>query len=206
MDKINTKSKIKSIALNLFNRMGTLSVSLNSIAKEVGISPGNLRYHYKTREEIILDLYYDMQTKIESLNSFEAILTADNPLKIMAVVFDKYGEIFWFYRFIMRDAFVLITLDPALREILVINRENKMKQIAGFLKFLASEGIIQNIHNDEIELRIKLHWFIPAYWQIFASTFGDITKNSIQESKEIIFKFLLFPYLTEKGLELYKQI
>jgi AcrR family transcriptional regulator len=94
MDKINTKSKIKSIALNLFNRMGTLSVSLNTIAKEVGISPGNLRYHYKTREEIILDLYYDMQTKIESLNSFEAILTADNPLKIMVLYLISMAKYF----------------------------------------------------------------------------------------------------------------
>ena len=41
------KEKIKSISLELFNSNETLSITTNHIAKSLGISVGNLYYHYK---------------------------------------------------------------------------------------------------------------------------------------------------------------
>jgi AcrR family transcriptional regulator len=40
--KIDTKTKIANSAKKLFNEQETLSVTTNHIAKETGISPGNL--------------------------------------------------------------------------------------------------------------------------------------------------------------------
>ena len=49
-----TKQKIKKAAIELFNNQDTLSVTTNHIAKQAKISPGNLYYHYKNKEEIII--------------------------------------------------------------------------------------------------------------------------------------------------------
>ncbi len=62
--KIDTKIKIKNSAIHLFNTQETLSVSTNHIAKEANISPGNLYYHYKNKEEIVTDLYLRFIEKI----------------------------------------------------------------------------------------------------------------------------------------------
>ena len=43
---MKTKDKIIAKAIDLFNIHGTKAISTNHIAKELGISPGNLYYHF----------------------------------------------------------------------------------------------------------------------------------------------------------------
>ncbi len=53
MGEGDTKDRIARTAIGLFNERGTAAVSTNHIAEEMGISPGNLYYHYRNKEEII---------------------------------------------------------------------------------------------------------------------------------------------------------
>jgi len=59
------KEAILEAALQLFNENNTQSATTNHIAKSMGISPGNLHYHYKNREEIVRLLY--MKLKQEAM-------------------------------------------------------------------------------------------------------------------------------------------
>ena len=141
--KINTKTKIKNSAVHLFNTQETLSVTTNHIAKEAGISPGNLYYHYKNKEEIVTDLYLDLSKRFEEINSFENILLSSNPIKVLDDTFELMGEIFYEYRFLLRDSMVLIALYPSFKENFVRNQEKRIKQIESLLQFLLKENIIQ---------------------------------------------------------------
>lgn len=197
--KSTTKERIKAAAIALFNDKDTLSVNTNHIAKEAGISPGNLYYHYSNKEEIVREIYAEISERFESYNSFEAVLTSKNPLKVLDESFERYGEIFWEYRFLMRDAPVLMALDGELKRAFTANQEKRISQITGVLKYLISEEILENIPKEEISMRARLHWFVSAYWQVFASMSGEVTKESIQEAKEVLFKLHIFPFLSEKG-------
>ena len=200
--KINTKTKIKNSAVHLFNTQETLSVTTNHIAKEAGISPGNLYYHYKNKEEIVTDLYLDLSKRFEEINSFENILLSSNPIKVLDDTFELMGEIFYEYRFLLRDSMVLIALYPSFKENFVKNQEKRIKQIESLLQFLLKENIIQYEENINLERRAKMHWFITAYWQSFASSTGNVSRESIKEAKEIFFEFLIYPFLTQKGKEM----
>lgn len=200
--KINTKTKIKNSAVHLFNTQETLSVTTNHIAKEAGISPGNLYYHYKNKEEIVTDLYLDLSKRFEEINSFENILLSSNPIKVLDNTFELMGEIFYEYRFLLRDSMVLIALYPSFKENFVRNQEKRIKQIESLLQFLLKENIIQYEENINLERRAKMHWFITAYWQSFASSTGNVSRESIKEAKEIFFEFLIYPFLTQKGKEM----
>jgi hypothetical protein len=68
-------------------------------------------------------------------------------------------------------------------------------------KYFIDQGIL-DIPKEEIPLRAKLNWFISSYWQLFTSISGEISKESIKESKIIVFKMQIHPYLTSKGREL----
>jgi len=200
--KIDTKTKIKNSAIHLFNTQETLSVTTNHIAKEAGISPGNLYYHYKNKEEIVTDLYLDLSTKFEEINSFENILLSSNPIKVLDNTFELMGEIFYEYRFLLRDSMVLIALYPSFKENFVKNQEKRIKQIESLLQFLLKEKIIQYEENINLERRAKMHWFITAYWQSFASSIGVVSIESIKEVKEVFFEFMIYPFLTKKGKEM----
>lgn len=200
--KIDTKTKIKNSAIHLFNTQETLSVTTNHIAKEAGISPGNLYYHYKNKEEIVTDLYLDLSNKFEEINSFENILLNSNPIKAIENTFELLGEIFYEYRFLLRDSMVLIALYPSFKENFVKNQEKRIKQIEALLQFLLKEEIIQYEENISLERRAKMHWFITAYWQSFASSTAEVSKESIKEAKEVFFEFMIYPFLTQKGKEM----
>lgn len=200
--KIDTKIKIKNSAIHLFNTQETLSVSTNHIAKEANISPGNLYYHYKNKEEIVTDLYLDLSKRFEEINSFENILLSSNPIKVLDNTFELMGDIFYEYRFLLRDSMVLIALYPSFKEHFVKNQEKRIKQIESLLQFLLKENIIQYEENINLERRAKMHWFITAYWQSFASSTGEVSKESIKEAKEVFFEFMIYPFLTKKGKEM----
>ena len=52
-----TAERILDTTLELFNRFGEPNVSTTLISAELGISPGNLYYHYPAKEELITKLY-----------------------------------------------------------------------------------------------------------------------------------------------------
>lgn len=62
--KISTKQKILAVARTLFNDYGYNGVSLRDIAKAVGISEGNLTYHFEKKENLIESLL------LESVDTF----------------------------------------------------------------------------------------------------------------------------------------
>lgn len=194
-----TKEKIKKATVHLCNEGDSLSVTTNHIAKELGISPGNLYYHYKNKEEIIRDIYSDMSSTFESFNSFEQILNSQNPLKELHSMFDRYGELFWEYRFLMRDSALLMAIDPELKGMFAKNQAKRIVQIESLLKFLIHEEILENIPKEQIQKRAKLHWFISAYWQVFTSTYDTVTRDSIKEAKEMLFELQIYPFLSKKG-------
>jgi AcrR family transcriptional regulator len=56
----NTKQQILEAARKLFNESGYMQVTIRMIASELGISSGNLNYHFRKREDILEALYFEM--------------------------------------------------------------------------------------------------------------------------------------------------
>ena len=53
----NTYNRIVDASLVLFNEEGERNISTNHIAAHLSISPGNLYYHFRNKDEIIMQLF-----------------------------------------------------------------------------------------------------------------------------------------------------
>jgi hypothetical protein len=129
-----------------------------------------------------------------------------NPIQALQKMFESYGEMFYEYRFLLRDAMVLMALYPSFKEAFSINQNKRIEQIEGLLQFLIKEDILEFQTEQNLKRRAKLHWFITSYWQVFASSSGEVSKESIKEAKEVFFEFMIYPFLSEKGKKMLKQI
>ncbi|MCG3672961.1 TetR/AcrR family transcriptional regulator [Aliarcobacter butzleri] len=190
-----SKKKIKKYALDLFNEKDTFSITTNHIALCAKISTGNLYYHYKNKEDIIIDIYEEMVEKFENLNSFEKILNSQNPLEELSKMYDLYLDIFWDYRFLMRDSSVLLSTLPKFKEIFIQRQNLRISEIKMLIEYFISKEIFRQMSEDEILLSAKLNWFISTYWQNFISINEVITKESFKEAKDVIFKININPFL-----------
>ncbi|RMF21394.1 MAG: TetR/AcrR family transcriptional regulator [Deltaproteobacteria bacterium] len=108
----SNRERIIEASLRLFNEKGARNVTTNHIAAHLGISPGNLYYHFRNREEIIRALY---ETGAEEARSG---LTLPEGGRLSAADLGRYYltgiEVVWKYRFFFRDIDELLLRDPLL--------------------------------------------------------------------------------------------
>ncbi|MGV6853032.1 MAG: TetR/AcrR family transcriptional regulator [bacterium] len=101
MARRNTRKLILEASLLLFNEEGLSRVSTNHIADEVDISPGNLYYHFKNKEDIVSQLFEELNQKLSPLldHSDQQNLTAEDMWLYIHLIF----EAIWSYRFFYRS-------------------------------------------------------------------------------------------------------
>ncbi|WP_231422721.1 TetR/AcrR family transcriptional regulator [Pseudomonas sp. Leaf59] len=64
---MKTRDRILECALQLFNHKGEPNVSTMEVANEMGISPGNLYYHFHGKEPLVLGLFERFQAELAPL-------------------------------------------------------------------------------------------------------------------------------------------
>lgn len=96
-----TRERILETSLVLFNRLGEPNITTADIADEMNISPGNLYYHFRNKDEIIGELYAAFEARVLPLLSSpdgRAVNVEDLWLLLHLLL-----EQMWNYRFLYRD-------------------------------------------------------------------------------------------------------
>ncbi len=95
-----TAERILETTLELFNRFGEPNVSTTLISAELGISPGNLYYHYPARDELTTHLFNRYESALgELLPAAEDVRHIEDAWLFFHMLF----ELIWQYRFLYRD-------------------------------------------------------------------------------------------------------
>jgi AcrR family transcriptional regulator len=107
-----TRERIVETSLQLFNRDGAPNVTTADIADEMGISPGNLYYHFRNKDQIIAELFAAFEQRLDRLFAAPAGRLAD--VEDLWLVLHLLFEAMWDYRFVYRDLDEMLSRDPRL--------------------------------------------------------------------------------------------
>lgn len=101
MTRPNTRERILETALDLFNHEGEAATTTNAIADTLDISPGNLHYHFRTKQSLVEALFERFEQRMLVLLSDGAPdrVEVDDAWLFLHLVFEAIAE----YRFIYRD-------------------------------------------------------------------------------------------------------
>ena len=110
---VKTRDRILAKSLEMFNVQGEPNVTTNHIADELEISPGNLYYHFRNKDDIIEQLFARFETRIG-----DALLVPEGRvpnLEDMWLQMHLIFECIWDYRFVYRDLVDLLTRSRKLK-------------------------------------------------------------------------------------------
>jgi AcrR family transcriptional regulator len=96
-----TRERILEVSLALFNREGEPHVTTADIADEMNISPGNLYYHFRNKDDIIGELWAQYEKGVAPLFAVPANPPpdVDDLWFFLHVLFERMRD----YRFLYRD-------------------------------------------------------------------------------------------------------
>ena len=205
---LKTKDRILQISLQLFNERGERSVTTNHIAAELGISPGNLYYHFRNKHEIIKELMYQYQ--VETLEMLS--LPEDRPLTTNDKInyFQVLSGQLWNYRFIHRDVYHLVESNEDFKKIYPRFAGQVMQQGQRIYQAFVDAGLMK-MTASEIEALIINLWILLTNWTNFLYMSGHISDNNHLEEKWVWqalrqMVFLEGPYLMGESRATYEQL
>jgi AcrR family transcriptional regulator len=96
-----TRERIVETALALFNRLGEPHITTADIADEMEISPGNLYYHFRNKDEIIAELFAAFERRLDGVLSVPEGRSAS--VEDLWLLLHLLFEAMWDHRFLFRD-------------------------------------------------------------------------------------------------------
>lgn len=203
-----TKDRILQISLQLFNERGERLVTTNHIVAELGISPGNLYYHFRNKQEIIKELAQQYQA--ETLEMLA--LPTDRPLNANDKIsyFQVLSNQLWAYRFIHRDVYHLVENNEDFRKVYPRFAGQVMQQGQKIYRAFVDAGLMK-MTDSEIEALIINLWIVLTNWTNFLYMSGHISDNNRLEEKWVWqalrqMVFLEGPYLMGESRQTYEQL
>jgi AcrR family transcriptional regulator len=159
-----TRERIIETALALFNSRGEPGVTTSAIAEEMNISPGNLYYHFKSKEKIVEALFAAFRAEIEATLAAptKRAPDAEDVWLFLHLVF----EAIWRYRFIYRDVNDLIARHRLVQSQFRLILAHKQRTAAAILDGLRDSGAAK-LTRAEIPVLAENMTLVASYWLSF---------------------------------------
>lgn len=168
-----TRDRILETALALFNQDGFAKVTTARIAAEVGISEGNLWYHFRTKRDLVVALWEQLAESIR-LRTTEPTCP-DTVLDDFITYSRRTFREMWDFRFLYRDRAEYGRFDEELEQRLRVEVVERGHELLGnFLQNMIKAG---HLRAKEAEIRgITVNvWIVVRYWLDYLAESRGIT-------------------------------
>jgi AcrR family transcriptional regulator len=191
---MNTPDRILDTALRLFNQSGTAAVSTNHIADALGMSPGNLYYHFRNKEAIIRALFEQQFAHWDALDSLpdDRMPTLDDMWRMVNDTF----PVSWDYRFIYRELIALLRRDDELNRRWVAVRERGFAGFRELIDVFVVAGVLRSPGDQAVVTRLaELCWLISEFWLASVEVSGQTVDAAQMEHGMALMLQVLEPFI-----------
>ena len=194
---MKTKERILLGALDLFNLDAATEVTTNDLARGLNMSPGNLYFHYKNKEQIIRELFKRLAQETAQIWEPQA-KNAKNKEKMQMVEFiDSNLQLYWKYRFFHRELYTLRKVDPELSKLWRAHLKKMSRWMIVLHKHWVRSGVMTPIQSKyEMEFLGELLFVASnSFMQFFETVDRSPNQRTIDKARRHIMRMLM-PYLS----------
>ncbi len=156
-----TAQRILETALELFNRFGEPNVSTTLISAELSISPGNLYYHFPSKDELVNTLFDGYEAMLSDLLvASEDVRDVEDTWFFLHSLF----ELIWAYRFLYRDLNHLLSRNRRLEThfpAILLRKRAALRVLLDTLADHTHEGADETRQRDAVTASMVV---VLTYW------------------------------------------
>jgi AcrR family transcriptional regulator len=161
--RVSTADRILEASLRLFNEHGFRNVAALKIAMHLGISPGHLAYHFKTKNDIVLAVFPQLEKEVR-----EAKMPGGAFLPSAAVHHQiNFARVLWRYRFFFNALTHLLAEEADLRQRFFELQDAVVKAMRALLEELIAQGDMEPVEPTSTDLLSRCCWMMWLSWLRF---------------------------------------
>ncbi len=164
---MKTRDRILQTSRHLFNTQGERNITTNHIASHLGISPGNLYYHFRNKSMIVAELFSEFEGQMDMF--FELPEQSPVSLEHKTHYLESLLAILWEYRFLHQSLEHLLDSDPELAERYCRFAQRSLYSTQMIYQAFADAGILRLTARQAENLSINV-WIVLSSWMRFLVT------------------------------------
>jgi len=203
--KRRTRERILETALALFNEFGEPNVTTQLISDDMGISPGNLYYHFHNKDEIIESLFADFERGIEE--TLAAPVRRPPNVEDIWLFLHLVFEGIWKFRFLYRDVNELLSRNRLLETHFKRIVARKVNTAATICRGLVATGDMRATPAEIQALAVNMT-VVATYWLSFEFVSEPRRKIDGESLSRGAFQVMALaaPYLTGRSRKLFDEL
>ncbi|EGR2797689.1 TetR family transcriptional regulator [Vibrio navarrensis] len=197
---MKTREKIVYGALELFNRHGERSITTNHIAEHVEISPGNLYYHFRNKQEIVREIFTLYAQEL--LERFAPVQGQQESLTLLKHYLDSIFTLMWKYRFFYANLPEILSRDEQLHEQYIQVQEKLQANLVAIMQEFVELELL-SLEKTELTSLVRTLHLIASSWLAYQSAMSLKVAITEQVVRQGMLQMLAVvkPVATEQGME-----
>lgn len=197
---MKTRDRIIHAALTLFNEHGERPITTNHIAAHIEISPGNLYYHFRNKQEIVREIF--AWYSAELIERFSPWQGQYESLTLLKHYLDSIFNLMWKYRFFYANLPEILQRDPELHQSYIQVQDKLQVNLINIMQVFIDMQLLAMDEQEMKKLVTTLH-LIASSWLAYQSAMSvnaSITEHVIHQGMLQIIS-VMKPNATAQGLE-----
>ena len=189
-----TRQRILDASLTMFNALGEPNVTTNHIADELEISPGNLYYHFRNKDDIIEQLFAGYEQRMDT-----ALVAPSGRLPGLEDVWLQLHLVFeciWDYRFLYRDLVEILSRNRRLRMRFARILRRADDSAHAVMRGMGHAGVMR-ASAAELAATATNVLVVSTFWLNYASTRGEKDEQVAIRQGIVQVMMLVAPFLRD---------